>query len=65
MIDVEKPVQMAKVYKEQDRVALASILVANGYKVWFGKVKKSADKRSTDYVVCYQEICPGDAGAPE
>lgn len=65
MIDVEKPVQMAKVYKEQDRVAFASILVANGYKVWFGKVKKSTDKRSTDYVVCYQEIGPGDVGAPE
>lgn len=62
---MEKPIQMVKVYKEQDRVTLSSILVANGYKVWFGKVKKSADKRSTDYVVCYQEICPGDMAVSE
>lgn len=62
---MEKPIQKAKVYKEQDRITLASILVANGYKVWFGKEPKAANKRSMDYVVCFQETDSSDPGGTE
>lgn len=50
-----EPVQKVKVYKEEDRVVVAGILVKNGYKVWQGKEPKEPGKKSMDYCVYFQE----------
>ena len=57
---MEKPIQKAKVYKEQDRIDLASILIANGYKCWFGKEPKASNKKASEYYVYYQEVGSDD-----
>lgn len=42
-----------KVFKEDDRVTVSSILVKNGYKVWLSKVRRG---KTYDYYLNYEEV---------
>lgn len=51
---MDQPVFKIKIYQEQDRLDVCSILAKNGYKVWIGKEPKATNKKATEYYVYFQ-----------
>lgn len=47
--------QRINIYNLEDRLAVANILIKNGYKVWQGKEKKTENGKSVDYFLCIEK----------
>ena len=52
---MDGPVQRVKIYKEEDRLTVLTILAKNGYKVWIDKEPKSPNTKTMEYGVYFQE----------
>ena len=45
-----------EIYKEEDRLAVAAVLVKNGYKVWQGKERQTPTGRSYTYYLEVEKL---------
>lgn len=50
-----------EIFKEDDRMAVAAILVKNGYKVFQGKERKTPTSRSYAYFLEVAKVKDGDS----